>query len=398
MASSANPSNSGQSVTFTVTVTPPSGDSLEPGGTVTFYDGSTALGSGSVNSSGQAAYTTSSLAGGSHSITAQYGGDSSFNSATSSALTQTVNAPPTATVTLTSSSSTAEAGQTVTFTTTVSGNRSTTPTGNVSFYDGSTLLKTVSLSSVIAVGAAQATYSTSTLSVGTHTIKAVYSGDTTYPTNSATLTQTVTADTVNVCLTSSTNPSLVGQSVTFTATVTPAVAGSPTPSGSVTFKDGSAVLATVAVTDVQGQYMATFTTSSLTAGSHTITASYSDPNYATASATLRQQVNNDSIAIVASPGSTVTSGTSVTFTVTVTPASGTVAPTGNITFKVDGTTEVTVTLVTNNNGTSTAKYTTSSLSVGSHTIEADYSGDSTYLASPLNVSGLFLPLGQDAGG
>ena len=77
----------------------------------------------------------------------------------------------------------------------------------------------------------------------------------------------------------------------------------------------------------------------------------------------------------------MSSGTSVTFTVTVTPASGTVAPTGTITFKVDGTIQVTVTLLAQSNGTSTATYTTSSLTVGSHTIEADYSGDSTYLAN-----------------
>jgi hypothetical protein len=137
---------------------------------------------------------------------------------------------------------------------------------------------------------------------------------------------------------------------------------------------------------VQGQYEATYTTSSLAAGANTITASYSDPNYSSASATLTQQVNNDSIAIVASPGSTVSSGTSVTFTVTVTPVFGTVAPSGNITFKVDGTTAVTVTLMANSNGTSTATYTTSSLSVGSHTIEADYSGDSTYLADSTSMT------------
>jgi hypothetical protein len=200
------------------------------------------------------------------------------------------------------------------------------------------------------------------------------------------VTQTVTQDTVNVSLNSSNNPSLVGQSVTFTTVVTPTVWGSPTPNGSVTFKDGSTVLATVAVTNVWGQYTATFTTSSLTGGSHAITASYSDPNYAPASATLTQQVNNNTIAMMASPGSSVSYGTSVTFTVTVTPASGAVAPTGTITFKVDGTTVITVTLVANSNGTSSATYTTSSLSMGSHTIEADYSGDSNYLADSTSMT------------
>ena len=381
LTSSNDPSLVGQSVTFTATVTPPSGNSLKPSGTVTFYDGSTSLGTGTINTSGQATFATSALSAGSHSITAKYAGDSNFNTATSPVLTQTVNAAATATVTLTSSSSTSEAGQSVTFTATVSGNGSTTPTGTVTFYDGSTSLGTGTVNS-----SGQATFTTSTLSVGTHTIKAAYSGDSTYPAaNSATLTQTVTAATVNISLTSSNNPSLVGQSVTFTAVISPTASGTPTPSGSVTFKDGSTVLATVAVTNVSGQYIATYTTSSLTLGSHTITASYNDPNYTPASQTLTQQVTNDSISILASPGNSVSSGTSVTFTVTVTPASGTVAPTGTITFEVDGTTEVTVTLVAQSNGTSTATYTTSSLSVGSHTILAVYSGDSTYLAGSASM-------------
>jgi hypothetical protein len=342
----------------------------------------------------RATFNTSALAVGTHTIQAVYSGDSTYPTS-STTLTQTVTSA-TATVSLSSSSNPSQAGQTVTFTAMVSGNSSTTPSGSVSFYDGLTLLGTATLTSMM--GAARATFNTSALSVGTHTIQAVYSGDSTYPTSSATLTQTVTQATVNVNLTSSNNPSLVGQSVTFTASVTPTVMGSPAPSGSVTFKDGSTVLATVAVTNVQGQYVATFTTSALTAGAHTITASYSDPNYAPASATLTQQVNNNTIAIMASPGSSVSYGTSVTFTVTVTPASGSVAPTGTITFKVDGTTVITVTLVANGNGTSSATYTTSSLSMGSHTIEADYSGDSNYLADSTSMTEFVMMGGRGGGG
>ncbi len=87
VASSVNPSNSGQSVTFTATV---SGSSGTPTGTVTFLDGSTAICSSVVLSSGVATCTTASLASGSQSITASYSGDATYGAATSAALTQTV--------------------------------------------------------------------------------------------------------------------------------------------------------------------------------------------------------------------------------------------------------------------------------------------------------------------
>jgi len=57
---------------------------------VTFKDGPSTLGSGTLNGSGQAMFTTSTLAAGSHSITASYGGDATFSGSTSSTLTQTV--------------------------------------------------------------------------------------------------------------------------------------------------------------------------------------------------------------------------------------------------------------------------------------------------------------------
>src|SRR5439155_9644835 len=84
--SSLNPSYVGQSVTFTAAVSP-SGAS----GTVTFYDGTTILGTGSLNSSGQASSSTSTLAAGSHKITASYGGGSKFPDRTPAGLAQTAN-------------------------------------------------------------------------------------------------------------------------------------------------------------------------------------------------------------------------------------------------------------------------------------------------------------------
>ena len=91
--SSQNPSVFGQSVTFTASVTPnPTPGPATPTGSVTFFDGASPLGSAvSLNGSAQATLTTSSLSGGSHSITVSYPGDATFQNSTSSPLTQTVD-------------------------------------------------------------------------------------------------------------------------------------------------------------------------------------------------------------------------------------------------------------------------------------------------------------------
>jgi len=88
-----NPSNFGQSVTFTATVSPVAPGSPTPTGTVTFRDGGTTLGSASVNASRQATFTTSSLSssGSPHTITATYDGDTNFTISSSSPYSQIVN-------------------------------------------------------------------------------------------------------------------------------------------------------------------------------------------------------------------------------------------------------------------------------------------------------------------
>ncbi|MEA2907835.1 MAG: hypothetical protein QOI12_5222 [Alphaproteobacteria bacterium] len=166
LTSSQNPSTVGQSVTFTAAV---SGSSGTPTGTVTFKDGATTLGTGTLNGGGQATFSASSLTPGSHSITATYNGDASFTASTSAPLTQTVNHGTTS-VTVTSSKNPSEFGQAVTFTATVSASGGT-PTGNVTFKDSATVLATVGLSGNTA------TFTTSSLTLGTHSITATYNGD-----------------------------------------------------------------------------------------------------------------------------------------------------------------------------------------------------------------------------
>jgi hypothetical protein len=91
IASSQNPSAAGQSVTFTATVSTSNGT---PTGLVTFLDGNTSLGTGGLNASGTALFMVSSLGVRMHSITAQYGGDTNFNSSVSNAIAQVVNPVP----------------------------------------------------------------------------------------------------------------------------------------------------------------------------------------------------------------------------------------------------------------------------------------------------------------
>jgi uncharacterized repeat protein (TIGR03803 family) len=182
LASSQNPSNFGQSVTFTATVTPEF--SGTPTGTVTFNNGSTKLGTVSL-SGGVASYATTKLAVGTEPITAVYNGSTSFTTSTSNALSQVVNQAST-TTTLVSSLNPSTYKQAVTFTATVSPQFSGTATETVTFYDGRTALETKSLSG------GKAKYTTAKLAVGTHNITATYNGSADFTgSSSAPLTQTV---------------------------------------------------------------------------------------------------------------------------------------------------------------------------------------------------------------
>ena len=186
LASSANPSVAGESVTFTASVT---GSQGTPTGSVTFLDGTTALCAQAALAGGAATCSNASLAAGAHSITAQYSGDSKYNAATTGALSQRVDAPKAAAAaSLSSSPNPSTAGQGVTFTVAVTGS-SGTPTGTVDFLDGSSA---ISGCSAISLSAGAASCSTSSLSAGGHSISAHYSGDATYDAaTSNTVTQTV---------------------------------------------------------------------------------------------------------------------------------------------------------------------------------------------------------------
>jgi hypothetical protein len=359
-----NPSLVGQSVTFTATVSPVLATGT-PTGTVIFtVDGATTT--LALDLTGTAAYTTAALAEGTHTVTADYGGDAIFTASTAST-TQTVQRAATAT-TVVSSVNPSTAGDSVTFTATVS---PTTATGTMQFTIDGAVAATVPL----VLG--QAAYTTSALAVGGHLVVAGYSGDTAYlPSTSPTLTQTVgpALRATTTVVTSNRVPSAnFGQSITFTATVRP-VTGTGIPTGSVQFSIDGVDVGVPVTLNAQGR--ATYVTSSLPAGSHAVIAVYSGSTVFAGGGSLAY----DQVVNKANTTTTVTSnrnpsvfGQTVTFTARVTP----VAAGGTVTIVVDGVANGPFAL----DATGRATLPTSLLSVGTHAVTAYYDGSANYNTS-----------------
>lgn len=211
---------------------------------------------------------------------------------------------------------------------------------------------------------------------GTVILAAAQSGNTNYlPATSVNRSFTsLPAPVVTTLTKSSTTTLKFGQSVTFTAAVS---SGAGTPTGSVTFKDGAAVLGTGRLSGGT----ATFTTASMAVGSHSITAVYSgDVNFvASTSHSLTQTVSQSTTTTKLSKNSTaaIRFGQSVTFTATlaaVGPGAGT--PTGAVTF-LEGATVLGVSPLVNG----VATFTTATLAAGSNSIKATYGGDTNFAGS-----------------
>src|SRR5262249_62384042 len=111
----------------------------------------------------------------------------------------------------------------------------------------------------------------STLALGSHSLASIYSGSANFlASTSPTVTQTVSARTTT-SLASTPNPSVTGQAVTLSATVSPVAPASGVPTGTVTFLDGATSLGVVNLNNGS----ATLDVTNLTAGSHSLTAVYS---------------------------------------------------------------------------------------------------------------------------
>jgi Bacterial Ig-like domain (group 3)/Beta-propeller repeat/Transmembrane protein 131-like N-terminal len=278
LTSNKNPSALGKPVTFRATVSAPSGGT--PTGFVNVSDPAGGLVLRKELQGGTTSFTTTKLPLGLNAFTVQYVGDATYGYSEGS-LNQDVLAAST-TTTLTSLPNPSAYGQAVTFTAIVTPSTGALPDGEVvSFMEGKTVLGTGTLNH------GSASFTTATLAAAKDAVEAIYGGDSNFIGSSSKIQdQVVDKATTTTTLVSSRNPSSVGQSVTFTANVAPQYGGAV--KGNVTFYDGTTKLATVSLSGTPAK----LTTSKLTAGSHTISATYAgSTSFTGSSASMTQTVN-----------------------------------------------------------------------------------------------------------
>ncbi len=330
------PLTNGQAADITATVADQAHSSTHPTGSVTFNDTlgttTTTLSSASL-SSGAATLSGVVLHGiGTHTLSANYAGVSGAYAASSGTVTvvlsktaATVSGPTTQPVAVAH-------GQSGSIIITVAGPYTTiaAPTGTISYSIlNSSAAGVASGTPALTVGSASSTASIaipSTLASGAYTISISYSGDSNYlATSTATVQFTIGQATPTIGLTSSVNPAMVTSAVTLTATV---ASSSGTPTGTVSFLDGTTPMGAAALSGGA----AAFTTSSLAAGTHTITAVYAgDANFASVTSSPVTQVIQDfSLAPpgggASTPTQTVLPGGTATYPLVFGPLSGATFP------------------------------------------------------------------------
>jgi len=393
LTASPNPQTTGNPVALTATVTATLGGTAMSSGTVNFYlnGGTTPIGGPiPVNSSGVATFSTSSLpVGNPDNLTATYvpstnytnslGVPNSNHTTSSETTTETITGAATTTK-LAASPTSAAYGASVTLTATVTSGAGT-PSGTVNFYNGTTLIGSGTLS-----GSGVATLSTTTLPVGSDSLTASYAAQGNYAasTSSAVTETIISAAPTTTSLTASPTRASYGASVTLTAQVL--ANGTGATSGTVTFFDNGSPIGSVAV--IGG--VASFSTTMLSMGSNTLTASYAANNSygASTSSAITVTITTDvtTTTLIANPTSVVYGG-SVTLTATVTSGGGT--PTGTVSF-YDGATLLGIGTL---NGSGVASLSTTTLSMGGNTLTASYggattNGASTSAATTVMVTGL----------
>lgn len=358
LTSTVNPSLVNQSTTFILTVS--TSGTITPGGTVTFYNGATVIGSAPLvttsATTAAASISDSFAASGAYPIKAVYT-SSTFTQNGTATLTQLVGNA--ASLALTSSINPSLVGQSTNLTATITSNPVFGAiTGSVQFFDGATSLGTV------AVTGSSATLPVSFSTAGTHMLTAVYTSTNVNITGapSGPYAQQV-LNVAQLGLTSSVNPSLPGQSTTLTATLT----ALGTPTGTVKFYDGSTLIGTASLTGTAASVSVSFGTT----GNHILTAVYSGD-------TLTQSVPSPALTQVVLYTTTVALTTSVnpvdvnantTLTATV-KSTGTGTATGTVTFKSNG-----VAIGTGTVSGGVATLVVSFPAPGTYTLTAVYSGD-----------------------
>jgi hypothetical protein len=343
----------GQPVTFTATVPSTTGDG-NPTGTVTVSDANTALctitlgGSGGPGSSDSGScsytYTSPTPAGSPDVVNATYNGDWNYaTSSTTTPVTETVSLDPTSTSTPAVADTTsgdlanpAVVGESVTFTSDVAdtGTSVSTPTGTVTFSDGSGTLCTAALNEQDPnVASCPYTYAHAT---SEDDVVATYGGDTNNAGSASTaLDEVVDAASTTTTVTSSPATPVTGQQVTFTATVAAVAPGAGTPTGAVTFSDSGGTLCSAVNLSGTDPDTATCQVTYSSAGMDTVMADYAgttDFAASSGSAGVTSGLGGSQVQLQSSENPAAR-GDAPTFTATVSsvsPASGT--PDGTVTF------------------------------------------------------------------
>jgi Bacterial Ig-like domain (group 3) len=249
------------------------------------------------------------------------------------------------------------------------------PTGTVTFKEGAT---TAGTSTLALVGTVQtASLQLTALSAGTHTFTATYNGSTEFTTStSLSIAITVAKIATTTTASTSTPAPAPGQDVKLKAVVKQ-VSGATQPTGSVTFKEGTTTLGTVALVLVGTTETARLTvTGGLALGGHTITASYAGSSTLAASTstvtlTVAKGATLSTLSVtpvIANPGKS-TIAVAVT---AVAPAKG--VPSGLVTFVVDTEAAQVFSL----SGAGKAQFTVIFVPGSTHTVKVTYGGDSLF--------------------
>ena len=362
LTSSANPTPGGGSVTFTARLT---GNCNVPTGTVTFLDGGLVIGTAVLDSQGVAGFSTSFLVVGQHNVTATYTGDFNFDDSTSPVLVQIITGDPTVT-SLSVVRNPAAAFSSIALSSFVSSQYGT-PTGSVVFRTGNQVLATAALDET---GRAAATIST--LGAGTYPITVSYTADTRFQSSTSSSVQEVVVEADSLTsLSASPNPASVGQPVTFNVSVR-ATQGNNVPTGTVSFMDADTKLGTATLNNGG----ATFTISALALGAHPVTVRYAgSSDFNSSSASLTEVINaiGTEIGLTSSPNP-ANGGQTVKLTATVIALLTGVTPGGTVTFRDGMIVLGTATL----DASGAASFTTSSLAVGTHPLQAVYAGNGSF--------------------
>jgi uncharacterized protein (TIGR03437 family) len=264
-------------------------------------------------------------------------------------------------------------GGPVNFTATVSANGVGIPSGTVSFTDGGFEIASASLNES---GTGQATIKD--LTIGFHVVTCSYSGDSRFDASASQVTLSIAQGVPSITLSASRNPSPTGQPVSIDITLKAAL-GSP--SGNVVLIDGITVLAWLQLTPADNGSIATFTSSTLAPGTHTLTARYEgDPFFfplpVSLPLTLVIGKQPASISITGVSPNPSKSGQLIAIQVQVQATGASGSPTGSVSV-VEGTVTLGAGILTNGQATMTL----SGLSPGPHNIVAKYAGDPTFDAS-----------------